>query len=79
MAAMAVREITGMKNPVASRLPKVDQLKDGLLVPILRNVSKFYRKLAKDTDGDSVARGPSLLKSLNSQWDRKKKRDAKKA
>jgi hypothetical protein len=79
VAAAAVRETTGMKNPSTARLPKTDQLRDDLLVSVLRNVSKFYRKLAQDTDGDSVARGPSLLKKLNLQWDRRKKRDGKKA
>lgn len=79
VAAIAVREAIGMKSPSAARLPRTDQLRDEPLLAALRNVTKFYRKLAQDADGDSVARGPLLLKKLNSQWDRKKKQIAKKA
>jgi hypothetical protein len=75
---MAVREFTGIKLPPTNKLPKADQLKDDLLLAILRNVTKFYRKLSQDSDADSVARGPLLLKKLNAQWDRKHRR-AKKA
>lgn len=79
VAAMAVREVTGMKFPVAARLPRTDQLKDDILQATLRNVFRFYTKLIKTADSDLVARGPSLLKRLNAQWDRqKKKRDVKK-
>jgi len=53
-------------------------LRDDFLLATLRNVQGFYRKLEKEADGDSVARGPLLLKKLNSQWDRKK-RNAKKS
>jgi hypothetical protein len=79
VAAAAVREISGLKFPVAARLPRLDQLRDELLLSTLRNVNKFYKRLAEDADGDSVARGPMLLKKLNAQWDRKKTRNGKKA
>ncbi len=72
IAAAAVRETSGMKLPAAARLPRTDQLSDELLTGVLRNVQKFYRKLVDQADGDSVARGPSLLKKLDAQWDRKK-------
>ncbi|WP_445215478.1 AIPR family protein [Bradyrhizobium sp. Pa8] len=78
VVAMAVREYTGLKMPVASRLPRPDQLKDDLLLSTLRNVQRFYFKLLKAADSDLVARGPVLLKRLDAQWDRKK-RNAKKA
>lgn len=61
-----------MKQPVAARLPRTDPIKDDLLTETLRNVKKFYTKLIADSDSVSVARGPLLLKKLNSQWDRKK-------
>jgi hypothetical protein len=77
VAAAAVREHIGVKHPVAARLPRPSQLSNELLTNILRNVRKFYYKLAAREDGDAVARGPSLLKKINSQWDRKK-RGAKK-
>jgi hypothetical protein len=78
VAAMATREFTGIKFPPANKLPRSDQIKDDLLAAVLRNVTKFYRKLSEDSDTDSVARGPLLLKKLNTQWDRKV-RNAKKA
>jgi hypothetical protein len=78
VAAAAVREAAGMKNPPAARLPRTDQLRDDILRGSLKNVAKFYHKLAQHADGDSVARGPALLKKLNSQWDRKR-RSGKKA
>ena len=67
-----------MKQPVAARLPRTDQLRDDILTLALRNVQKFYKKLTKDADTDSIARGPLLLKKLNDQWARKKA-DAKRA
>jgi hypothetical protein len=78
VAAMATREFARIKIPPANKLPRSDQLKDDLLLAVLRNVTKFYRKLSEDSDTDSVARGPLLLKKLNTQWDRKV-RNAKKA
>jgi hypothetical protein len=78
VAAIAVREYTGIKFPPASRLPRTDQLRDDLLLSVLRNVSAFYKRLSKESDADSVARGPLMLKKLNAQWDRKM-RNAKKA
>jgi hypothetical protein len=72
LAAAAVRETSGMKQPVAARLPRTDQLREDLLTDTLRNIQKFYKKLTTGSDSDSVARGPLLLKKLNSQWDRKK-------
>lgn len=81
VAAMAAREFSGLKLPPAAKLPRTDQLRDDFLLPILRNVSKFYRKLSENSDADAVARGPLLLKKLNAQWDRKdrKKRNTKKS
>jgi hypothetical protein len=73
VAAAAVREATGMKHPVATKLPKINQLSDELLARAQRNVQKFYYKLANSADGDSVARGPLLLQKLNSQWDRRRR------
>ncbi|MET4238639.1 AIPR family protein [Bradyrhizobium sp. RT10b] len=77
VAAMAVRELAGTKIPAASRLPRTDQLKDDLLLAVLRNVQRFYFKLVKVADSDLVARGPALLKRLNAQWDRNRKKTKK--
>lgn len=74
VAAMAVRELAGTKVPAASKLPRTDQLKEDLLLSVLRNVQRFYFKLVKDADSDLVARGPALLKRLNGQWDRNRKK-----
>jgi AIPR protein len=79
VAAMAVREASNMKHPVSGRLPRTDQLKNDLLAATLSNVQKFYGKLTRTADSDAVARGPMLLRKLNSQWEYRKKRRAKKA
>jgi len=78
VAAAATREFTGIKFPPAAKLPRTDQLRDEFLLPVLRNVSKFYKKLSETSDADAVARGPLLLKKLDAQWDRKQ-RNAKKS
>lgn len=77
VAAAAVRDFTGIKHPVAAKIPRSNQLTDEILANTLHNVSKFYYKLMQTADGDSIARGPTLLKKINAQWDRKKRHAAK--
>ena len=71
VAALATREFSGTKHPVAVRLPSPSKLNDALLSDAFEKVWRFYSKLTQTEDGDSVARGPSLHKKINAQWDRR--------
>ena len=65
VGALVARELTGLTLPVAAKLPAMSRIDDALIEPAYKRVLKIYRGLG---DGDSAARGPAMLKKLNTQW-----------
>lgn len=68
VGALVAREATGLTLPVAAKLPATSQIDDALIESAYKRVLKIYNSLAKTMDGDAAARGPALLKKLNTQW-----------
>jgi hypothetical protein len=80
VAAMVAREVSGLALPVFSQLPSVSKIDDALIEKWFTRVGKVYVALSKKADGDSVARGPNMLKRLDILWKKqhqKGKDDAK--
>jgi len=76
-AALAMQELTGLEFPVASKLPDATKIDDKVIGSCFRRVAKIYIGLIQETetDGDSVARGTTLLKKIHAQS--KRRRNAK--
>lgn len=86
VSAMLARDLTGLEKPVPDKLPdfnEIEKIDDSEIAAVYLKVRKTYDFLsAKSGDNDTIARGPELLKRLNTQWKRKhggKKKLTKKA
>lgn len=71
VAALLARTLTSLARPVYEKLPNATKIDEKLIIACYQRVNKIYTSLSKQTDGDSVARGPALLKKLDSQWKRR--------
>ena len=83
---MLARDLTGLEKPIPDKLPvfnEIEKIDDSDIAAVYQKIRKTYDFLsAKSGDNDTIARGPELLKRLNTQWKRKhggKKTLAKKA
>lgn len=78
VAAMLARELSGIANPVAERLPAyAAKITDQALSEAYKRVRRTYLNLTKHRDADLVARGPDLLKRLRDQWNTRQSRNKK--
>lgn len=71
VAALLARELTGLQRPIQQRLPPASKIDDKTIAACFERIQKIYRTLSKDSDKDAVARGPLLLKRMDSQWRRR--------
>ncbi len=80
VAAMVAQEMAGMGNPPPSKIVSLGDISsppDAMLEAVYKRVRKAYDLLAKDTDGDIVARGKGLLTRLKASASRRFKVKAK--
>jgi hypothetical protein len=70
VAALLARELTGLARPVFEKLPNATKIDEKLIGACYQRIQKIYSDLSKKIDKDSVARGPSLLKKMETQWKR---------
>ncbi|MBI1867585.1 MAG: AIPR family protein [Methylocystis sp.] len=76
VAAFLTRESTKLPKPVSATLPsfsEIAKIDDKEIDACYKRVKRAFDTLAKDSDGDTVARGPELLKRLDVQYKRRAK------
>lgn len=71
IAALLARELTGMARPVPEKLPNPAKIDEKIIMVCYLRVQKIYAALSKKSDKDAVARGPMMLKKMESQWRRR--------
>lgn len=76
LAAFLAREITGLANPVSPKLTvfsDVSKIDEKIIQSCYERVRKIYNNLSKNSPKDGVAKGPDMLRRLNSQWNKRQK------
>jgi hypothetical protein len=77
VAAFLARDITKLAKPIAAKLPSFDdvaKISDGDIRACYVRIKKAFDTLTKNSDKDTVARGPELLKRLNAQFKRRQRK-----
>src|SRR5262249_22404137 len=71
IAALLARELTGLPLPVYGKLPPAAKIDEKMIATSFDRVQKIYTALSRKADKDAVARGTTMLKRINTQWERR--------